>query len=165
MRGMRENKNGTWINNRDIAKYFKIENQFKNEKEMCDYIELNMTPFCEELFHDEYVSHHREKRINSEPVFGHSQKRWKQTARVDFLIKCKNGTYCVEVKNPKKKSHDQSRTIGQMMMYHMELIKSGEKVKQVLVTSGYYPKFKEMVVFYGLDFDIYIFNKEHSLKL
>ena len=83
---------------------------FKSEKELCDFIESNISEFCHELGF-KYLSHKREFQI--QPF----KKRRKGSKRIDFLIKTECGKALgVECKHPKYKC-ELSAGIGQMLSY------------------------------------------------
>jgi len=147
----------------EIVKYFNDTNHFKTEKDLCDYIELNMNLFCKELFEDEYISHEREFNLFKYLHPKINQRRAKQHSRIDFLIKCKNSNYAVEVKN--RKEELAAKPFGQMLLYNMELKQAGIIAKQCIVSSFYDYRLQALIRFYGLDFDYFLFNKEYSAKV
>ncbi len=88
-----------------------LEDSFKTESELCQYLELNIQQFCREDLGIEYKSHQREVQIVR------SRLRVKGNRRMDFVIKSKCGkTIVLECKVPKYGS-SLSEAIGQVLTY------------------------------------------------
>lgn len=88
-----------------------LDNDFLNENELCDYIELNMDLFVSECLGKSLLSYKREYRILG--------KRIKRGARrIDFLINTKCGNRIgIECKSPKDGGHELTNAIGQCFGY------------------------------------------------
>ena len=153
--------NGSWVSREKvkeetIQEAFNVESHFKNEKEMCDYIEENIHQFCSDVLDDEYKCHEREFQV--------CRRRGKfskdvPNIRIDFVIWCKTKAYAIEVKNPKQKYTEMSRSIGQMMMYDMVLTECGLNYELCMVSSQHSPIYSKMLLYYGLKYRYILFNK------
>lgn len=87
-----------------------LEQSFKSEKELCQFIEINIDKFTEELGYT-YQSHEREY-----PLQGIRRQR-KGTKRIDFLIKTQCGkALAIECKHPTYNC-ELSAGIGQILSY------------------------------------------------
>lgn len=91
--------------------YNALEHDFLSEKEMVDYIELNIHLFCEELLGVKYQSHIREYRIDF------SRLRGNKSQRLDLLITDQQErNILIECKKPKYVCENQA-AIGQILAY------------------------------------------------
>lgn len=87
-----------------------LDQSFKSEKDLCQFIEINIDKFTEELGYA-YQSHEREY-----PIQG-TRRQIKGTKRIDFLIKTQCGkALAIECKHPKYKC-ELSAGVGQILSY------------------------------------------------
>lgn len=90
--------------------YNVLDKSFKSEKELCEFIEVNIDKFTKELGYV-YKSHEREY-----PLQGIRRQR-RGTKRIDFLIKTECGkSLGIECKHPKYNC-ELSAGIGQILSY------------------------------------------------
>lgn len=149
-----------------VKDIFNTVNHFKNEREMCDFIEQNIKLFCKELFDDEYIKHKREYSFENGwwSRKGSVVKEGKHNTRIDFMVTCKRKNYAVEVKNPKQKYTELSRSIGQLMMYQMVMEWKGIDAEIVLVSSSHVSVITQMIHRYNLGYRYFVFNKDYSAE-
>lgn len=143
----------TLIEKKDIGKY--IKSHFDNEKQMCDFIELNIHEFCINVFDTQLITYKREYRIRNGTRVG---------ARIDFFLETNKGNFIVECKNTKS-FNDLMGSIGQCLGYDCLAKNSEIEARVVLVTSEYHGIIDVIVKQNKLPIDVYIFNKEFSLRL
>lgn len=95
-----------------------LNNPFNNEKEFCDYIEINISIFLKTCLNLEYKSHTREQLLGVK-----SRIRQKGSKRLDFFVLTACGKEIViECKNPKYIT-DSSYAIGQVLEYGATIAK------------------------------------------
>lgn len=107
-----------------------LDNSFQSEKQLCDYIELNIELFTKECLGFEYLSHKREY-----PLFNVNRRSLRGNRRIDFLIKTKCGkNIAVECKKPKYDS-ELSAAIGQCLSYIALFECSGMIIEKIVLLS------------------------------
>lgn len=145
---------------RDWENY--ISNDFNNESQLCDFIELNKEEFAREILEIEYLSHVREYYVKGKRRF-----KDKNTARVDFLFTSTSGeNILVECKNPKNVYCDLRNGLIQLMAYYCDTKKSGIKVDRlVLLTTKFDIVIQEIIAEYKLNVEVIVFSKQHSMRL
>jgi hypothetical protein len=143
------------------------DSPFAIEKDMCDYIENNISVFCEEIIGDEYESHIREYQLAlmGKLSKGTAPKKGDNNPRIDFLIFCKHGVYAVECKNPKQTFTELSRSIGQLVMYDVIFKEKGINPNIILVSSKYDPIISKCLKSIGKEYRFVLFNKQYSAEL
>jgi hypothetical protein len=146
----------------DIKNIFTEYNSFESEKEMSDYIELNIKEFCSEVFDDIYISHKREYSFGNTKRHGAVSRKGTPNIRVDFLISCINGNYLVECKNPKQVHTELTRGIGQLLMYETMLYEKEISARCVIVSTQCSDMVIKIIKAHKLQFDFVVFNKECS---
>jgi len=147
----------------EMLQIFNGANDFKNEKEMCDYIELNIKEFCMELFGDDYICHKREYGfVNTGKRMGCGVPKGESNTRIDFVVRCTNNTYFVEVKNPIQIQTELTRAIGQLTLYqyHADIKSAGSPL--VLVSSKYNDLFYKLLKKHNVRCKYMLFNKYAS---
>lgn len=88
-----------------------LENSFKSEKDLSDFIESNINDFCTDTLGVEYQSHKREY-----PLFTANRNK-KGCKRLDFLIQTKCGkSIAIECKHPTYIS-ELCAGVGQVLSY------------------------------------------------
>jgi hypothetical protein len=149
--------NGNYIFNENEVNLI-IKQDFKTEKDLCNYIENNIELFCIDVLNDIYISHSREFSINK-------KMRYNDNKKIDFFIKCANKTYAIEVKNPTYKS-ELYAGIGQLLTYTVLFEINQIKVdRYILLTTKYDEIASKTIKKYNLPIDLYIFCKSTYLKL
>ena len=144
-----------WVENvneaeaKDLIKF-----HFKTEKDLCDFIESNIEEFTRNVFNLDYISHIREYDFDSK-VYGRG-------SRVDFFITTNIGNILVECKNDK----DLTGALSQLLGYHC-IAKNNDVsfYKLALITTHYNDLLRQVVYEFNLPVDVFVFNKEHCLRL
>lgn len=107
-----------------------LEKSFASEKEMGDYIELNIDLFTKECLGFEYESHKREY-----PLLYIKRRSLRGNRRIDFLIKTKCGkNLAVECKKPTYDS-ELSAAIGQCLSYIALFECADIKIQKIVLLS------------------------------
>lgn len=105
-----------------------LEDDFENEKALCDYIELNIKVFCEECLGVKYKEHRREYPLKE-------GRRVKGNKRIDFMIVTEeNQRIGVECKKPKY-GCEVSAAIGQALMYLTLFEHMGRPLSIIVIVS------------------------------
>ena len=87
-------------------------NEFKNEKEFCNFIEMNINLFCRDILGVELLSYEREYSMG-----GYNKSRRFGTRRIDFLVNSKCGQRIgIECKAPTM-ACELSNATGQCLTY------------------------------------------------
>ena len=128
---------------------------FKSEKELCQYIEANISEFCRDSFDDVYVSHEIDKPIVPQQRFG------PRTRRVDMIIRCKKHKYIIELKNPTHPAENR-HGIGQLLDYGREFIDTGKKL--VLISTSFDINTAKTIEHYNLPIVYMYINKTQILE-
>lgn len=115
--------------------------RFASERELQDYIALNVGSFCRDFLGDELVSFEQNYPIEAELRFDVPIRR------VDMLIRGKNGTYIVELKNPPK-TRDNRAAIGQLLDYGREF--PGDGTQLLLISTCFDLNTAKTIEHYGL---------------
>lgn len=151
----------------EVSKLFNYSNDFKNERELCNYIEDNIKLFCSEVLLDNFVSYMREYHFVSENKFRGKgfPRKGQNNIRIDFMIRCKNNLYAIEVKNPIQKLTELSRTIGQLMLYEEMLEEKNINAKIVLVSSKHDEIISKLIAKHNLNYRYILFNKKYQSEL
>jgi len=138
----------------DLKKYFNSNNEFKSEKELGDYIELNISLLCEEIGIN-YKSHKREAQIRYTPF-----KRG-QNVRIDFLIYDQDGSVVLlEIKKPTRTHKETNMGIAQLLDYIFLAEGMNWKIKKTyLLTTQCDENFINVVERFKLPIDLILFSK------
>lgn len=139
---------------KEIEDHFNSADDFKTEKELCDYIELNIKAFCEDIgIH--YQNHARETYITKIKRFGANKPK------IDFLVKDKQGKKTlIEVKNPKNLQREINRSIAQMLDYYIIAEENGHEIdKAYIVTTKCNPSFIKIVQRFNLPIGLILISK------
>ena len=138
----------------EIKDHFNNANHFKNEKELCNYIENNIDNFCNELGID-YKSHTRECRMRKFRAFGASMPR------IDFLINENDGgIILLEVKNPSQTQSEITRCVAQMLDYYITAEECGHKInKAIILTTKVNDNFMKIINRFNLPVELVLFSK------
>lgn len=106
-----------------------LNDDFKNEKDFVDYIELNIKSFCDEFIGSKYKSHKREY-----PIAGYT-KRYRGSKRIDLVIFTQdNRRIAVECKKPKM-GCELSQAIGQCLTYFAMSENLGDPFDMIMIVS------------------------------
>jgi len=107
-----------------------IEDDFSNEKDLCEFIESNIEEFCVEVLDVEYLSHIREFQLVKT-----GRNRLKGNRRIDFFIRSKCGkTIGIECKHPTYIS-ELSNCVGQCLSYIALFEAQGIILDRLVITS------------------------------
>lgn len=137
-------------------------NDFKIEKDLCDFIEYNISQFVSEVLEEGgRFTYKREFNLNQIQSFGPRPRR------IDFYVEKEDGRgVLIEVKNPKNCYSEVNNAISQIMSYIVTAKKSGVNVyRAVLVTSKYHKILKEVINEFHLPIEVFVMSKNHTLKL
>lgn len=145
-----------------IIEVFNSKKEFKTEKEMCDYIELNMKLFVEDILYDELISYQREFTLKTKRRM--FPNKGTPNPRIDFLIIGRHGRYAIEVKNPTQTYTELSRSIGQMMLYEMLFEQINMPAKMYMVSSRHSIVFIEMINRFKLNYKYILLGKNVSAE-
>jgi hypothetical protein len=130
-------------------------NDFKNEKELKDFIVRNIRNICKDWFNDEVISFETEKQVIPQLLF---QPR---RTRVDLYIHGKKDNYIIELKRPVTKC-DNRYGIGQVLNYGREL--EYLKAKLCIVTTKFDQDTAETISYYGLPIRYMFTSKTQMLE-
>jgi hypothetical protein len=136
-------------------------NEFKNEKEFCDFIELNLDLFCKEILGIDLFSYEREFSMG-----GYERSRRHGTRRIDFLINSKCGqTIGIECKTPKQ-ACELSNAIGQCLSYVSLSNKIKNPIDRIVLLSSKPDGLIPMVIKqFNLPIEFVIVNKTKAIAL
>lgn len=156
------NTNETWELSKQVKVKDKIEfNEFDNESDFCDYIEINAEKFCIDIIEEEFVSYEREWDMNQYKVFGPRPKR------VDFMFKTdKSECILVECKKPTSAYSELRNAVSQLMSYNITCIDNFiEPERNIIVSTKYHPVVGRMIDHYNLDIEFYLISKGQLMRL
>lgn len=130
--------------------------EFRNEKELCDFVEANIDAFCMELGIS-MAAYERESYITRIATFGKGNR-----PRVDFLIKeTGGGVTLVEAKHPRNLYREVNMAISQILDYILIAEKEGIKVnKAVILTSACNRQVLEIIKRFELPIDVVLISKD-----
>lgn len=105
------------------------QRDFKNEKDLCDYIELHIEEFCLDCLGLKYKAHTREYKV------AQGRRNIKGTKRIDFLIISEDGQKIgLECKHPTVPS-EVSYAIGQALTYLVILERMKEPLDKIFIVT------------------------------
>lgn len=108
-----------------------IEQDFKRESDLCNFIEKHIEEFCKDVLNVEYLDHVRE--YNLMPTV--KKRSIKGNRRIDFHITAKSGEKIgVECKNPIYPCETAS-ALGQCLTYISALECLGNRVDRMVLVS------------------------------
>ena len=136
-----------------INPYVLRNDDFKNEKDLQNFIINNIEVFCKDLLGDTYVSHECQININSKRC-----GRLKGVKLVDLLVECKNKKYIIELKHPRYVSETRNG-ICQLLDYSLHT--EGELV---LVTTKFDEHVTRIISEYNLPIRFFYINKKQMLE-
>lgn len=113
---------------------FNSHRDFKNEKELCDYLEHNLAQFVKEDLGYELDDYQREWPINGKV------QRGQRAYAIDFFIVTKCGkSILVEAKHPNAASFTGlTKAIGQVLGYKSAFKENGIHVDECVIISSYF---------------------------
>lgn len=107
-----------------------LEDSFKSEKDLCNFIEANIKEFCKDSLGIEYLSHKREY-----PLFN-SNRNKRGCKRLDFLINSKCGqSIAIECKHPTYIS-ELCAGVGQVLSYIVLFRHQGKHIDRFVIVSS-----------------------------
>lgn len=126
---------------------------FEKEKDLLEYIELNIELFCKDVLEDSLVEYEVERQFVM-------MKRFQPRARrIDLYVRGEENEYLVELKNPTHPA-DNRAAIGQILDYGREL----PEAKLVLVTTMFDWDTAKTIEYYDLPIKYVYLDKKRSLK-
>ena len=142
-----------------------LEKPFKSEKDFCDYIELNIELFCNDILGVSYLSHKREYIVHG----GHTRvngvaHKIKGTRKIDFVIKSIDGQIIgVECKDPFFES-ELINGIGQILSY-LAFMELNEKPANriILLSTSIHPMIPHIIRRFSLPIEYIVMDKNKSL--
>ena len=136
-----------------------INADFKSEKELADFIELNIKDFCGDFLEAQYISHKREYQLIKT-----SRAKLKGNRRIDFLINTDVGVIVIECKHPTFIS-ELTSAIGQCLAYKSLISNSGLKVIRVIMVSSKIDNIVPQVIAdYKLPIEFVVMDKSKCVK-
>ena len=150
--------------NINTAKSLFNGDDFKNERELCDFIEFNIELFCKGCLGVELKSYTREYPIQTN---GRSHKQSKGIRRVDFYIISKCGlSIAVECKHPTYAHSELSASVGQALSY-ISIFKEYKTPidKMFIVSSKSDYIIPQMIKDFNLPLEFVCINKKQSIIL
>lgn len=155
--------NPTWDNAIKIFDWENyISNDFNNERDLCNFIELNKIEFAKEILEIDYKSHKREFYLGT-------GRRYidKNMARVDFLFTSQtNQNIIIECKNPSNTYTELRNGLIQLMAYYCDCKIYGFKVdRMILVTTKFNPIIQLIIKEFKLNIEVIVFSKAQCMKL
>lgn len=137
-----------------------FSNEFKSEKDLMDFIELNIVDFCQDLLEVTYKSHHREY-----PLVNVQRSRIKGNRRLDFLIRTQDDKVIViECKNPTF-ANELTSAVGQCLAYKSLLANvSIQADRVILVSSKIDPTVPQMIDDYNLPLEFFVMDRNKMTK-
>lgn len=138
----------------NVTDQFNNQNNFKTEKDVCDYIEDNIKLFINNNLGLNYLEHERESYIIPRG-FG------KNTSRIDFVVTTTNKEkVLIEVKNPKNIQRELNRSVAQVLDYYLLAERRGFKVNSAwLVITKINQSMIDIIVRFKLPINICVFSK------
>jgi hypothetical protein len=152
------------MTNTQVESIFNDGHHFRNEREMSDYIHLNIKVFCSEILGDEYRGHRRELEITGAWSKSSGKPKPVNTGRVDFYIHGKKKNYVVEIKNPVQVFSELTKSIGQILVYRELMNEVGDDPEFVLVSSKHAGMVDILIKKYNLGIRYIVFNKEMAVE-
>lgn len=134
---------------------FNNSNDFPKEKNLQNYLDINMKSFINDILGLKYQNHKRESFIVNKSFGGNKP-------RIDFLVNLKNNEcVLIECKNPKNKYREIVSAIGQILDYILLAEKAGKKIKDTyLVTSKINQTVLDIINRFKLPIKVCLINKE-----
>jgi hypothetical protein len=132
-----------------------VNNEFKTEKELQNFLFEHIHEFIKNQFDDEVVKAYKEYDFNKQLRFGPRQRR------VDIFVECKKFDYLIELKNPKYKTQNIS-AIGQVLNYSRKL--SDSRKKMVIITTNFDEDTAKTINYYNLPITYIYFSKNLTLE-
>ncbi|WP_035290243.1 hypothetical protein [Clostridium sp. KNHs214] len=137
---------------------FNNSNDFPKEKDLQNYLDINMKSFVSDILNLDYKNHERESFIINKRFGGNKP-------RIDFLINLKNNEcVLIECKNPKNKHREIISALGQILDYILLAEKAGKKIKDTyLVTSKINQTALDIIDRFKLPIKVCLINKENLM--
>lgn len=136
---------------------------FKSEKEMCDYIDFYAKEFAEDVLGIEYGSHKREYYLGNPLRF---EKNKGTLPHTDFIfISRSNEAILVECKFPLSPFAQLNAAIGQVLAYFCIARRNGVKISRICVVSTKsHDMLQELIKEFSFPIEVYILNKSQVFK-
>ncbi len=137
-----------------------MKNHFESEKELCDYIQLNMALFVADCLNEEVTEFSREYPLN-----GRCRAGAKGNRRVDFFIKTKSGQNIIlECKNPYYKS-EIANAVGQCLSYIALFELMEQRIDRMIILSTKIDSTLPLIIQrFNLPIEFIAFDKDKFLK-
>lgn len=139
-----------------------LSDDFRNEKEMTDFINCHASLFARDVLEIEYKSHKREYYLGL-PV----RLSKGNMPHVDFVFETKGGKLIlVECKNVNNTYAELSNSVGQLLSYSCIAKGNGIKIDRLCIVANKFDSRLRMVINeFKLPIEVYVFGKSQVLKL
>jgi len=139
-----------------------LNNGFKSEKEMCDYIDQYAQYFAQDVLEIKYINHKREYYLGAKVNFNYHGN----LPRVDFMFEHNKGIILVECKNPTNTYAEIINGIGQLLAYYCICKNNDINVNRMcLVSSRYLHSVRQIINLFKLPIEYYMLTRDNILKL
>lgn len=137
--------------------------EFKSEKEMCDYIDFYAKEFAEDILGIEYGSHKREYYLGKNLRY---EKNKGTLPHADFLfVSSTNEAILIECKFPYCPFAQLNAAIGQVLAYFCLARKNGVKISRIcVVTTKSHDMLHEIIKEFHFPIEVCIINKSQVFK-
>lgn len=136
-------------------------NEFRTEKELQDFLLLNINCFIKNQFDDDVIEYFKEYDFTNRMEFG------PRNNRIDLYVKCAKFDYLIELKNPTNKNENIS-AIGQLLNYCRMLSEynqlSYSKKRMILITTLFDLQTAKTIEFFNLPIEYIYFTKDKQLS-
>jgi len=145
----------------EMSKFLKDTDDFKTEKELCEYIEINMEIFCEEILGGKLKRYQREWYLTKLKRFGPNKPR------IDFFVELEDGREIgIECKNPKFVFSELVKAISQLLVYGIIAEENNCKLDElVLVISKYDDYFIKVIRRFKLPLRVFVLSKQFAAEI
>lgn len=135
-----------------------LNDNFESEKDLCNFIEANISDFCEDTLGVEYLSHTREYSLFK------SRRSRKGCKRLDFLINSKCGkSIAIECKRPTYIS-ELCAGVGQVLSYMVLFRDQNKPIDRFIIVSSKIDWMLPLVIgTFHLPIEFIAIDKEKSL--
>lgn len=134
---------------------------FKNEKELCEYIEKNAKEFCENVLEEDFLSYEREWNMNRDKFFG------PRSTSVDFMFRTKQSRcVIIECKRPRNIYSELRGAVSQLLAYSIVCKKNHEHPERhIIVTTGFHTVVSDMIKEFDLPLELFVMGRNTTLRL
>lgn len=137
-----------------------ISDDFKTEKEMCNYIQSHSEEFAKDILGIEIIGCEREYYLGQRIRRGNRP-------HVDFMFRSKeNDIIIVECKNVNNIFSELSGAISQLLSYYIIAEDNRINIKRMcLVVNKFDDRLRKVIEKFNLPIELFVFSKTNTLKL